>query len=194
MGAADGRIDLMQDLTKAYQREEMLAFFDFRIERAGREAVSGICRISRPKDAASRVRYLSLTFVVDTPDEAARDAALTALDRIAPAPLRSALPEIREVLPVPSLSGADESLVTQIDLLVQTDPARAFIAGQLVPALGRLAGLKVSDFVWWETPKPAAAAPAPPRAASAPQAQAAAPEQSLVSRLRRFLKDQLGMS
>jgi len=188
MGAGDGRIDLMQDLTKLYQREEMLAFFDFQIERAGRDPIAGICRISRPKDAASKVRYLSLTFVIDTPDEAARDAALVALDRIAPAPLRSALPEIREVLPVPSLSGADESLVTQIDLLVQTDPARAFIAGQLVPAVGRLAGLNVSDFVWWEAPK---APPTSPPKAAAP---AAAPEESLVGRLRRFLKDQLGIA
>jgi len=192
MGVGDGRIDLMQDLTKLYQREEMLAFFDFQIERPNRDAVAGICRISRPKDAASRVRYLSLTFVVDTPDEAARDAALTALDGISPNALRSVLPEIREVLPVPSLSGSEESLVTQIDLLVQTDPARAFIAGQLVPAVGRLAGLKVSDFVWWETPKPAPATGAASAGAAKPAAPA--PDQSLVGRLRRFLKDQLGIS
>lgn len=185
MGAGDGRIDLMQDLTRLYQREEMLAFFDFHIAHPGRDPVAGLCRISRPKDAATKVRYLSLTFVVDTPDEAARDTALAALDRIAPEPIRRALPEIREVLPVPSLSGADESLVTQIDLLVQTDPARAFIAGQLVPAIGRLAGLEVSDFVWWEAPK--APPTSPPEAAAA-----AAQDQSLVGRLRRFLRDQLG--
>ncbi|MCK6555561.1 hypothetical protein L6Q96_13430 [Candidatus Binatia bacterium] len=192
MGASDGRIDLMQDFTRLYQREEMLAFFDFRIAPPGREAIGGLCRISRPKDAASKVRYLSLTFVVDTPDEAARQAAMTALDRIAPAPLRQTLPEIREVLPVPSLSGSDESLVTQIDLLVHTDPARAFIAGQLVPVIGRLAGLEITDFVWWEAPK--APPTSPPKAAAPTSARAAAADVSLVGRLRRFLRDQLGIN
>jgi hypothetical protein len=185
MSAADQPIDLLQDFASLYAREEMLAFFDFGIDRGGAPAVSGLCRLSKPKAAAAGSQYLSLTFVVDTPDEKARSAAEAALDRIAPQPLQTMLPEVREVVAVPSIDSSPESYVVQIDLLMHGESSRPFIAGQLVPVIARLGGLKVIEFVWWEA-APAARTPAAP-------AKGPAESGSLVTRLSRYLKEQLGL-
>ncbi len=65
-------IDLRQELIDLYADEQMLAFFEFTLERPGNEALSGLCRIARPKPHSSTLRYLSLIFLVDTPDSATR--------------------------------------------------------------------------------------------------------------------------
>lgn len=190
MTGRDGRIDLMHDLTRLYEREDMLAFFDFALRRPGQAPLAGLCRVAQPREGAARLAYLSLTFVVDTPDAAARQDAVDAIGRITPAALRSALPEVREVLPVPVLgisAGTDENLVTQLDLLLQGEPPRAFIPGQLVPAVGRLAGFQVTDFVWWQSSRP-------PSSADAGSPRPAEAGEGLVARLRRFLRGQIGRS
>jgi hypothetical protein len=188
MHASDGPIDILQDFANIYAREEMLAFFDFAIDRSSGPAVTGLCRISRPKSAATGSHYLSLTFVVDAPDDEARQLAQAALDALEPEAVRQALPEIREVIAVPTINSSSESFIMQADLLMQMDPPRAFIAQQLVPLLGRLTGFKVTDFVWWKTPAPGAsvAGAAPPTPVDAGD--------SLVARFSKYLRQQLGLS
>jgi hypothetical protein len=176
-------IDILQDFASLYAREEMMAFFDFGIDRGGAPPVSGLCRLSKPKNPRAGGQYLSLTFVVDTPDDAARGAAQAALDRIAPEPLRSMLPEVREVVAVPSIDTTPESYVVQLDLMMHADPTRPFLSGQLVPAIARLSGLKVVELVWWDNP---------PVAPKGPAAAGPVTAGSLVARLRRYLKEQLG--
>jgi hypothetical protein len=191
MTSADQPIDLMQDLANLYAREEMLAFFDFTVECRNGAPVCGLCRIARPKQASSGAHYISLTFVVDTPDEAARAAAQTAIDRIAPQPLRAVLPEVREVIAVPSINSTPDSYVAQADLLMHSDPTRPFITGQLVPAVAKLARMTVTDLTWWSSSPAAPRKDAPATAKSRPPLAEA--QGSLVTRLSTYLKQQLGL-
>ncbi len=65
---SEGIIDLRQELIDLYASEQMLAFFEFTLAHPGNEALSGLCRIAQPKPHRSTLRYLSLIFLVDTPD------------------------------------------------------------------------------------------------------------------------------
>lgn len=147
----DESVDLLREFVDLYDREEMLAFFEFRLERPGHPEVEGLCRISRPKDGRSNLYYLSLGFVVDTPDEATRvfvDAALARLDGDA---LRSAVPHVLEVLPVTVMPSGPESYMRQADILlddgVAGDPST--VLAQLVPALAKVTGILPREVVRW---------------------------------------------
>ena len=85
-------IDLRQELIDLYAGEHMLAFFEFTLECPGSEALSGLCRIARPKPHRSTLCYLSLIFLVDTYDSASRLVAHKALARLEGSALKTAVP------------------------------------------------------------------------------------------------------
>lgn len=157
-------IDIMQEFVDLYGKEEMLAFFDFSIERPGMQAIAGLCRISRPKSSGAKMQYLSLTFVVDTPDESARDAVAAVLERIDADRLRRAVTGVSEVVSMPSMGGTAQTYVAQADILLDTVPDKQFIALRLLPAIRSLMQVKPTEVVWWSepaaTPSPHAAVPA----------------------------------
>jgi hypothetical protein len=155
-------IDIMQEFVDLYGKEEMLAFFDFSVERPGREPISGLCRISRPK-GGGRMQYMSLTFVADTPDDAARQAIAALLQRIDADNLRRAVPQVSEVVTMPSIGTDPSSYVTQVDILLDSVPDKQFIALRLLPAVRRLMQVKPTEVVWWADPDKAAPVAAPTR-------------------------------
>ena len=159
-------IDIMQEFVDLYGKEEMLAFFDFNVERSGKAPISGLCRISRPKGSGGKMQYLSLSFVADTPDEEARNAIAEILARLDSDALRRAVSEVSDVVMMPSIGGAVQSYVAQADVLLDTTPDKQFIALRLLPAIRRLMQVKPTEIVWWgeeevatsATPRPAVAA------------------------------------
>lgn len=144
-------IDIMQEFVDLYGKEEMLAFFDFTVERPGKEAVSGLCRISRPK-SSGRMRYLSLSFVADTPDDEAYTTICAVLERIDSDGLHRAVPEVSEVVSMPSMGMSSQSYVAQADILVDAVPDKQFITFRLLPAIRRLMQVKPTEVVWWAEP------------------------------------------
>src|SRR5262245_32009646 len=112
------QVDIFQEFVAQYAREEMLAFFEFTPELEGQGSVSGLCRISQPKQGSSKLQYLSLTFVVDTPDEAARAAIQKVLTRLTETTLRAALPQAAGLVPTPSMHTGPEHYIKQIDILL----------------------------------------------------------------------------
>ncbi len=175
---AEERIDILQEFVDLYAREEMLAFFDFTLERAGRDPISGLCRISKPKSGRSKLQYLSLTFVVDTPDDDSRTRIRSALEKLDGEAMKEHVPAVVEVVPVPSLGTSSESYVTQADILLNAEPDEKFVSTQLVPAVRALTELKAAEVVWWGD---RAAAAAPGKPAATPGSG-----DSLVANLRRM--------
>jgi len=199
------RIDVMQEFVELYQHEELLAFFEFSIERPGAAAVSGLCKISQPKAEDTRSlsgvaarsdqrersiektpaagsRYLSLTFMADTPDDASTatiDAALEGLDREA---FQHALPSVDAIIPVPTMTQSAELYVRQYDLMLnpRLDPGEAFVMERVLPALRSFAGLHAHHVVWWDGKEQRPAGGAEP--AAAPEAH------SMLGSLRSYLK------
>ncbi len=173
-------IDIMQEFVDLYGKEEMLAFFDFSIERPGKEAIAGLCRISRPKRSGAKMQYLSLTFVADAPDEHARTTIAAVLERIDADSLRHAGAEVSEVVSLPSMGDPAQTYVAQADILLDTAPDKPFIALRLLPAIQRLMQVKPTEVVWWA--EPATAGKPGPRPAMPAESAA-----SLVSNIRSYL-------
>jgi len=146
------RIDILQEFVAQYAREEMLAFFEFTLERAGHEPLPGLGRISQPKQGSSSLRYLSLAFVFDTPNEAAKTAIEQVLAHLTETSLRASLPQAAGLVPTPSMHTGPEHYIRQIDILLgaHTTPDKRFISESLMPALHKILPLQFSEVSWWE--------------------------------------------
>ncbi len=163
---SEGIIDLRQELIDLYAGEQMLAFFEFTLERPGNEALSGLCRIAQPKPHRSTLRYLSLIFLVDTHDSATRLIVQKALARLEGSALKTAVSGMTDGAIISSLDSSTESYIAQTDLLLGSEVNKAFITTQLIPALARIAQLHLTHVEWWEESRslaaPPADAPSPP--------------------------------
>ena len=153
-------IDLRQELIDLYAGEQMLAFFEFMLERPGNGALSGLCRIAQPKPHSSTLRYLSLIFLVDTPDSATRLVVQKALARLEGSALKTAVAGMTDGAIISSLSSSTENYIAQTDLLLESAVNQAFITTQLIPAIARVAQLHLTHVEWWEESRSLAAPPA----------------------------------
>ena len=178
---SEGVIDLGQDLIDLYAGEQMLAFFEFTLERPGNDDLSGLCRIAQPKPHRSTLRYLSLIFLVDTPDAATRLVVQKALARLEGSALKAAVPGMTDGALLSSLHSSTENYIAQTDLLLESDVNKAFITTQLIPALARLAQLHLTHVEWWEES----------RSLAAPPADAPSPSSSLLATVRGWLRRSL---
>lgn len=144
------RIDLMEEFVSVFDHEEMVAFFAFECPGAGTATLHGLCRISKPKTHAT-MSYLSLTFMVDTPDDRARSAIDILLGTLEGEALPALLPTVTSVMSMPVGGGAAETYVRQIDVMLEdrVDPGRFFIRQRLLPAIGQLAQVSAGEIVWW---------------------------------------------
>ncbi len=163
-----GIIDLRQELIDLYADEQMLAFFEFTLERPGNEALSGLCRIAQPKPHRSTLRYLSLIFLVDTHDSTTRLVVQKALAWLEGSALKTAVPGMTDGALISSLNSSTENYIAQTDLLLESDVNKAFITTQLIPTIARIAQLHLTHVEWWEESRGLAAPPAdvPPQPSS----------------------------
>lgn len=175
---AEGIIDLRQELIDLYAGEQMLAFFEFTLERPGNDDLSGLCRIAQPKPHRSTLRYLSLIFLVDTPDAATRLVVQKALARLEGSALKAAVPGMTDGALLSSLHSSTENYIAQTDLLLDSDVNKAFITTQLIPALARLAQLHLTHVEWWEES----------RSLTAPPADVPSPSSSLLATVRDWFR------
>ena len=174
-------IDLRQELIALYAGEQMLAFFEFTLERPGNEALSGLCRVAQPKRHRPALRYLSLIFLVDTPDSATRPVVRKALALLEGVALKTAVPDMTDGAIISSLNSSTESYIAQTDLLLGSEVNKAFIMTKLIPAIVRIAQLHLTHVEWWEESPPSTS---PPLASPSPQS-------SLLATVRDWLRQSL---
>jgi hypothetical protein len=146
-------VDLLREFVDLYDREEIVAFFEFGLAAAaGSAAIQGLCRISQPKGGRSNLYYLSLGFVADALDDGARQALDTALARLDGDAVRSAVPNAIEVLPVTEIpEGPEKTYARQLDILLDEEVAADPVAtlAVLVPAVAEISGIDARDLVLW---------------------------------------------
>jgi hypothetical protein len=185
MKGNSGGIDLYRQFIDEFHKEEMLAFFDFQADTEHNGTLSGLCKVSRPKPGKSDSRYLSLLFIIETPDEQAWKEAQTRFGRIPWDGLQGRFPEFESALSIPfTLREFTGNHFQEVDIYLKegTLISRSFILGTLCPSVFSVAGIRAGEPVFREDLPDSCKDPE--RAIQ----ENNAPGASLVSRLRALFK------
>ena len=145
-------IDLNQQLIDLFNKEEMLAFFDFGLSLSGNEPVSGLCKISRPKDTDHHTQYISLLFLIDTPNGAIWEAVHAYADNIGWSKFEAELPGIETVLSIPHVHHGIGIYFKETAIYLNSDAAASkyYVSNKLYPAILKIMGLRAGELVFWE--------------------------------------------
>lgn len=145
-------IDLDRQLLDLFNKERMLAFFDFQVKLGEAEPHSGLCKVSQPKGGGRQSQYLSLLFLIDTPSDTAWqqvDAYAGHLDWNA---FERELPGVETVLPIPHLHGGAGIYFKEVDIYLNSSVfiVKHYVMNHLYPAVLRVMGLKGGEVVFWD--------------------------------------------
>jgi|GEM_PF-1080449 len=145
-------VDIVQECAALFNQEDTLAYFDFQFPCGGGHTAEGLCRIAHPKKSGSGKEYISLIFVVDTPDAAVREQAVAGLKQLGRGVLEKMLPEISLAISIPPAACARGIYIKQFDLMLKEmfTASREFIARRLYTALSGALGLSAGALGWWE--------------------------------------------
>ena len=148
----DNVIDLRQQVVDLFNKEEMLAFFDFSLEVGGTGTATGLCKVSRPKRAKSQARYYSMLFMIDTPDAAMRRDIGMYMGRVNWQGLADEIPGVESVLSMRGVDLGPTVFFQETDVYVKqgTDVTARYIANDVYPAVVKAVGLRPGELVFWE--------------------------------------------
>ena len=65
---SDASIDIKQELADLFEKEDLVAYFDVISSPDITPPLSGICKIAKPLAETTGRPYISLLFIIDTPD------------------------------------------------------------------------------------------------------------------------------
>ena len=148
---ADELIDLDLELSDLFNKEEMLAFFDFHFTTGENEVFSGLCKVSDPKEHENRSTYYSLLFLIDIPDEKKREEIDALMAGLSWDQFRRYLPHVENVMPLPIHQQAKGVHVTEAYVYVtapNTSPD-TYVRHELYPAILRVTEFKGGELVMW---------------------------------------------
>jgi hypothetical protein len=149
---SDSALDLMDELAGLFREEDLVAFFEFRHESESGQPLSGLCKIAVPKKDSGKMNYLSLLFIVDIPDDAARRESREMENALVRNAVSRSVPEVITVLSPPAADPAPEIRLKQMDLILdpETKVDGPFVANRLYPALAESGTMKAGELVWFE--------------------------------------------
>ena len=141
-------IDVSEESINLFEKEDLVAFFDFTFNRKDLQPVEGLCKISRPKAGQSSMNYFSLLFIVDTPDKEIMDQIRKITGRLNEENLRVPLGGVSYSVVMPSVSVREKICIKQVDIILEA-PCRteAFITEKLFPAVLSITGFSSSGLI-----------------------------------------------
>jgi len=145
-------IDLDKELLELFNKERMIAFFDFQVIQGRADPYSGLCKISQPKSGSRQSQYISLLFLIDAPDDTAWRQVDTYASRLDWNAFQRELAEVVTVLPIPHLHKSTGIYFKEVDIYLNNRVAIAkrFVMNQLYPAISKVMGLKGGEMVFWD--------------------------------------------
>jgi hypothetical protein len=144
-------IDLKQSTLNALKTEEMLAYTMFNAVVEGGPPLEGFCKISKPK-IVGKLKYFSIFYIIDTPDENSRNAATLLTSKIDWKRLKQMLPEVESEMGIPHQNIA-EYLFMEREIFMNNPEclSKDYIFRTLYPTLEKLTGFRGNDLLFWDT-------------------------------------------
>ncbi len=147
--------DAQDELQDFFSQEEFLAFFNFyQPATGGARTLEGLCKVARPKSGSksSRVNYLCLTFVVDTPNQESERQIEATLDKLKVSSFKHQLPSLQSITSVPASMRRAENYVHQMDLIFSN--SAVLDPREVVPVIlftfRTATGMKTEAPQWWD--------------------------------------------
>jgi hypothetical protein len=144
-------IDLKQQLIGLFEKEEVLAFFDFELAVDPGASVQGLCKISEPKAGTSKSNYLSLLFIIDAIDDAIEAKVDLYMKGILWHEFKDRMSGIDMVVPMPHVSYGTRHYLKEVELYLgrKTQITPSFVSGDLYPAIVKTLGCRGGEPVFW---------------------------------------------
>ncbi|MEO5359095.1 MAG: hypothetical protein H7843_01465 [Nitrospirota bacterium] len=143
----DDIVDLEQEFYDSFEKEQMLAYFDFIVPRG---AIPGLCKISKPKKG--RTTYLSAIFLIDTPDESTFNSMASYAKNINWDNFKNYLPGFNSAMSMPYAGAKTEVYLIEADIFIDIpiDMPKQFITHKLYPSIEKVTGFKTGTLVFWD--------------------------------------------
>ena len=144
-------MDIKQLTLDVLKTEEMLAYTIFNAVVEDAPPLEGFCKISRPKKVG-KLNYFSVFYIIDTPDEISRGAAIRLTSKIDWKLLRKMLPEVESEMGIPCQRSTDY-LFMEREIFMNNPEylSKEYVFRTLYPALARLTGFRGNDLLFWDT-------------------------------------------
>lgn len=135
-----------------FQQEEFLAFFDLHQPSSSGQGLTGLCKVARPKGTHSKINYIGLTFIFDTPSPQMHMVAESAMAKLNAASFKKYLPTLHTVTSVPCSARREENYVHQLDLVFNkgAQPEIKDAINQVVFIIRQATGFQTETPQWWD--------------------------------------------
>jgi hypothetical protein len=148
----EGLVDLNQELADLFKKEEMLAFFDFRLVVSEGETLSGLCKISRPKAGEGASTYLSLLSVTDVPEGSTWALVDGAMAAVGWEQIKRHLACVESVMSMPIRKPIKGVYLRETYVYLSAAPGaplESYLENRLYPAIVKATGFEAGDLVIW---------------------------------------------
>lgn len=144
-------VDLKQQLIGLFEKEDVLAFFDFRLSLGADAPVQGLCKISAPKAGAAKSNYLSLLFIVDAVDDSLEAKVDAYMKHVLWQKLKDHLRGIDMIVPMPHVRYGMRHYLKEVELYLaaHTQITGALVSGDLYRAILLTLGCEGGEPVLW---------------------------------------------
>ncbi len=145
-------IDLKQQLIGLFDKENMLAFFDFHLPLDQNESVQGLCKIAVPKEGEAKSKYLSLLFIIDTIDDAVAEKVDSHLRGISWSGHKNCLRGSTMIIPMPHVSYEARHYIQEVEIYLSphTKVSRSYIVDEFYPAILKILGCRGNELIFWD--------------------------------------------
>jgi hypothetical protein len=144
--------DLKQQLIGLFDKEKVLAFFDFQLVIDQNESVQGLCKISEPKEGEAKSNYLSILFIIDTIGDAMEEKVDTLIKGISWSGFETHLWGSNMIIPMPHVRNDSQHYLKEVDIYLgaNTRVSRSYIVDYLYPAIIKILGCRGNELIFWE--------------------------------------------
>jgi len=145
-------LDLEEQFIGQFDREDLIAFFDFQLAVDQKESVQGLCRISKPKKGEAVSNYISLLFVIDKIDDRFKGEIDSHMRGISWDDLMNKLKRCEMIVPMPHVSYETRHFSQGVEIYLDRDMqiTKEYIGDDLYPAILEIFHCKSNELTFWE--------------------------------------------
>lgn len=146
-------VDIMKQFISQFQKENVMGFFQFYHSFQGQKNISGLCKIAKAKKESANMKYLSLVFLVDTPDAESKKSMDDLLNKLSSSTFQKHCPALESVTPMPPMNATPESYVKHLDIMLNpsVNIDKDFVENELCPAIRSTTNFTATeDLIWWD--------------------------------------------